>query len=60
MRDGLIESALDSKMTRSFVLVALVLVAFGVNEIVANETMRSITRSFLKVLDDCKAEVCFI
>lgn len=60
MRDGLIESSLDSKMIRSFLLVALVLVAFGVNEIVSNETMRSITRGFLKVLDDCKAEVCFI
>ncbi|CAH2089074.1 unnamed protein product [Euphydryas editha] len=44
-------------MTRSFALLALVLVALGVNEIASNETMKNITGSFLKVLDDCKHEL---
>ncbi|XP_046969967.1 pheromone-binding protein-like [Vanessa cardui] len=44
-------------MAKYFVLVALVLVALGVTEISSNETMRNITASFVRVLDDCKKEL---
>ncbi|XP_034835169.1 pheromone-binding protein-like [Maniola hyperantus] len=44
-------------MNKAFLFVALLLIAISVKEIYSNETMKSITTSFLKVLDECKHEL---